>query len=372
MAIKVFSENVMKLFADCNTDSESMLNLMSDLACGRELFDAESGKVISKSEANAKILEFSRHVFGITDVKNKKEVRRAVRDNGRVWYDIIEDTIDERIDTRFEENGWFSDLVDRHNIADGDRQDFVIEKDTILSVAKGGVSHHDHILQQLGEGEVIPVPTMLYVVKVGADINRYLQGDIDWEKYITAVADAFIRQAQADVMNAINTLPNKVAPAAQFTGTGKLDTTTKDAFDEIVANVSDANGGADVMIMGVHTGLSKINALQEGAFAAPAQKESVMNTGNVGTYEGSDLVMIPNRFKDVTFTQKVLNPKLLLILPVVGDEGKFIKMVDEGDTVIVEKTERGDYVSDLMTHEAQRKMGMAVEIGRKIGIWTLP
>ena len=372
MAIKAFSENVMKLFADCNTDSESMLNLMADLACGRELYDAEAGAVISKAEANAKILEFSRHVFGITDVKDKKAMRRAIRDNGRVWYDIIEDIVDERINTAFDENDWFSDLVDRHNIADGDRQDFVIERDTILSVAKGGVSHHDHILQQVAEGEVIPVPTLLYVVKVGADINKYLQGDIDWEKYITAVADAFIRQAQADVFTNLNNLPNIVTPSAQFTGTGVLDATTKDAFDNIIANVSDANDGADVMILGVHTGLSKINALQTGAFAAEPQKNSVMNTGNVGVYEGSDLVMVPNRFKDVTFTQKLLNPKLLLILPVVGDEGKFIKMIDEGDTVIVEKTERGDYTSDLMTHEAQRKMGMAVEVGRKIGIWTLP
>jgi hypothetical protein len=97
-----------------------------------------------------------------------------------------------------------------------------------------------------------------------------------------------------------------------------------------------------------------------------------MNTGNVGTYEGSDLVMIPNRFKDVTFTQKVLNPKLLLILPVVGDEGKFIKMVDEGDTVIVEKTERGDYTSDIQTYEVQRHMGVGTILGRMLGLWTLP
>ena len=60
-----------------------------------------------------------------------------------------------------------------------------------------------------------------------------------------------------------------------------------------------------------------------------------------------------------------------MIIPVVGDAGKFVKFVDEGDTLILEKTDRGDYVSDIMTYEVQRHFGVATVLGRYFGQWTL-
>ena len=86
---KNFNEHTMAVFAANETNYEEVSNLMTDVALGREIYDAETGRVISKAEANAKILDFSRQVLGITDVKDRKEVRRAIRDNGRQWYDII-------------------------------------------------------------------------------------------------------------------------------------------------------------------------------------------------------------------------------------------------------------------------------------------
>lgn len=372
MALKTFSAEIMQIFADNNTDYESMNNLMQDLALGREMYDAENDRVLSKAEAEAKVLDFSRKIFRITDVNNKKEVRRAIRDNSRAWFDIIEDTIDATVTIGFGENGWFDELVDYRNIADGDRQDFEIEKETILAIAKGGVSHHDHIIQRIAPNETVSVPTILYVAKVGADINKYLVGQTNWDKLIQAISKAYIMQIQADVFTQINSAASLVTPSAGFVGTGALSSSTKDTFDEIVQNVSDANDGADVMILGVHTGLNKINALQDGAFAAPEQKDSVMKTGNVGWYEGSKLVLIPNRFKDASLTTKVFNSKLLLILPVIGDAGKFVKVVDEGDTIILEEKERGDHLSDIMTYEVQRKFGVASIVGKQFGVWTLP
>ena len=47
-------------------------------------------------------------------------------------------------------------------------------------------------------------------------------------------------------------------------------------------------------------------------------------------------------------------------------------MVDRGETLILTKDERGDYLSDIMTHEVQREYGVGTAIGRQIGIWTLP
>ena len=92
-----FSEHVNGVFAAMQTNYEAMNNLMQDVALGKEIYDTESDRIISKKEANDKIYQFSLKLLGIENVHDKKQVRRGFRDHGREWFDIIEDTIDARI-----------------------------------------------------------------------------------------------------------------------------------------------------------------------------------------------------------------------------------------------------------------------------------
>ena len=66
--MKKFNEHTMAVFAEMKTDYEGMTNLMLDVALGREIY--ADGEKISKSDANAKILDFSRKVLDITDIKD--------------------------------------------------------------------------------------------------------------------------------------------------------------------------------------------------------------------------------------------------------------------------------------------------------------
>lgn len=369
-----FSERVNGIFAAMDTNYEEMNNLMQDVALGREIYDEETGRAISKAEANAKILAFSKQVLGIEEGMSKKEVDRAFRDNGRAWFDIIEDTVDLRIVTGLQATDWFNDLVENKTIKYGDRQDFIVEtEDAVLSVAKAGTSHHDHAIQRLRGRQVITVPTELYAIKVGADINRYILGQEDWSKLVDAIAIAYEKEIQDQIFAEVDTIASKLPITdTRFINTGALSAGTKDDFDAIIENVSAANNGAEVVIMGTKSALSKISALADVQWGATAQKDSVMNTGNIGIYEGTKLVTIPNRFKDRSMNQKVFNPKRILILPVISDEGKFVKFIDEGETRILQKEETGDYLSDLMTYEVQRRFGVATVVGRQLGQWTLP
>lgn len=369
--MKTFNAHTMAVFADYGTDYEAISNLMTDVALGCEIYDDESGKIITKQEANAKILDFSRQVLGITDIHDAKAVRRAIRDNGREWMDIIEDTISIVVDTMFKESDFFNSLVDKKTIKFGDRQDFVIEdEDALFSIAKAGTSHHDHILQRLRGRQTITIPTELYVVKIGADINRYVLGDVDWSKWVSNIGRSFVAMIQeetyAELIQAVNALP------ARFKGTGTLDATTKATFDDIIQATSAANNGANVVIMGAKAALSKISGLADVNWAAKDQRDNVMNTGNIGIYEGTTLIEIPNRFKDKTYSQYVFDTDKLYIIPVIGEEGKFIKMVDEGDIEIFETLERDEkYVSDLQTYEVQRRMGFGLYVGRMFGYWDI-
>ncbi len=364
--MKNFSEHTKAVFAAMETTYDEMNNLMQDVALGREIYDAESDRKISKAEANAKILDFSRKVLGIEDIKNATEVRRAIRDNGRQWFDIIEDTVNVAVAVGLQENDWFNELVDRKTIGYHDRQDFYVENEAILSVAKAGTSHHDHVLQRLGVGQPISIPTELHVVKVGADINKYIAGQVDWSKLIDAITTAYIADIQKDVYSQVAVAVNQLP--ATFKGTGALN---KANFDNIIENVSLANNGAEVILMATRAGVNAINGIQTVQYIADFQKDNHANSGSIGIYEGNRIVVIPNRFTDNTMTSKIFADQIMMI-PVIGDAGKFIKYVEEGDIMISEIMDRDSkYTSDLQTYEVQRRYGTGVVLGRKFGAWTL-
>ena len=367
--VKTFSARVNAIFADMNADYDAMFSLMTDVALGREIID--NGIIIPKAEANRKILEFSHRVLEIGEDKSPKAIRRALEKNGREWFAVIEDVVDNVIETGLQESEWFETLVERKNLNYYDRQDFYIDTDAILAVGKAGVSHHNHALQRLGRGRTISLTPELYVVKVGADLNRFIVGQEDWNRLVGAIAIAFMKQIQGEVYDAVDTAATQLpVSSTDFVNTGVLSASTKAKFDAIVANVGDANPGAsEVIIMGTMPALQALNELEPISWISDIAKDSRYNLGRMGLYQGTRLVQIDNRYKDKTYTNKVFSDKKLLIVPAIGDAGRFVKMIDEGQTEI-ERTERGDFTSDLMTMEVQRRFGIGVVIGHQFGQWS--
>lgn len=362
-----FSAHVMSVFNEMETDYDAMNNLMTDVALGKVVFDEESGREISKAEAEAKILDFSRKVMKISDIRDRKHVRRAVRDNARAWFDCIEDTLSVTVKAGLEASEWFQILVEEKTINYGDRQDFYAEDDGVLAVSKIGESHHDHILQRLMSGQHYSIPVYRWGVKIGEDVNKYILGETSWEKMVSAITKAFILKIQeevyAEVKKAVTSLP-----ADKFKKSGDL---VKEQFDEIIENVSSING-TDVIIMGTKTALKKLNKLTEVDWISASQKEQVANTGILGSYEGVKLIEIPQRFKDKTLTTKLFSDKELYIIP--NTDNRFIKFVDEGDQEITEVTEKGEAngrQDDLMTLETQRRFGVAAVLAKHFGAWIM-
>ncbi len=366
-----FSAHVMSVFESMKTDYESMSNLMTDLALGRTMYDAEADKEITKAEANAKVLEFSRQILQISDIKDRKAVRRAIRDNGRAFYDIIEDTLDISVTTGLQEAEWFQTLVEDKSIAYGDRQDFYAEEDGVLAIAKVGESHHDHILQRLTAGQRYTISTARYGVAIGIDLNKYLLGETNFETMVAAITKAFILKIQeevyAEVKKAVASLPVNT-----FKGTGVLNASTKERFDAIIENVGSVNGSG-VIIVGTKTALRKLNGLADVNYISAAQKDAVAKTGILGDYEGTTLVEVPQRFTDKTLTTRLFDDNELYILPNV--DNRFIKFVDEGDTEVVETgTEKGmasGRNDDIKSYEVQRRFGVATVVAKNFGAWTI-
>ena len=345
---------------------EGFRNLSYDLAHGIEIFD-EDGSRVSKADADAKVRKYVFEILGINEKSTKRDRKRAMDKYGKELFEVIEEVIDIKVETGFKESEWFNQFVEERNIARGDSQEFWTDQKVVLAASKISGDHHDFTLQRLGSGESYTVTTSVYGIAVGADIDMYLAGRLDWAKLTDACAKAFVVQIQnemyAQVMNVGEKLP------AQWKGTGALGASTKDQFDTLLEDVAIANDNVPVIIMGTRTALKKLNALADVDWISLAQKEEMAKMGRLGSYEGVVLMEIPQRFELNNTTKKLVDSTKLLILPQV--ENKFVKFVDVGETEIYEVTEKGARMDDTMKYEVQRAMGIGTQIGCYFGVWQL-
>ena len=345
-------------------------NLMFDLATGRKIFDDSANREIGKDEANDKLRSIMFEKLGLNERSTEKQINRALKsERAAEFFEVIEEVIEKEVEYGWKDNEFFNNFVETRNLADGDRTDFWTDEDIILNVAKVSGDHHDYTAQRLASGSSYTVPTSRYAVKVGSDIRLFLTGRKNWSDFIDAVAKAYRKKIQdelyAEFMNAATKLP----VTAGFTGTGTLDKAKKDDFDNVLSNVAMANDVSSVVIMGTKTALKKLNALAGNGsvdWVANSQKESVAETGILGTYEGTTLLEIPQRFKDNKLAEKLVDSNVLLIFPVI--DYKPVKFIDGGETTL-EVSQAGDNMDDQQTYEAQRRMGVATIITRQFGQW---
>lgn len=194
-------------------------------------------------------------------------------------------------------------------------------------------------------------------------------GRRDWATLTDKIAEAFVIQIQneiyAEVMNAGEKLPVK----SQFNKTMAIEKANKDTFDTLIEDVSMANGNAEVYIMGTRTALKKLTAFADIDWISEDQKKEVASMGRLGSYEGTTLIEIPQRFANNDVTKKLVDSKKLLIM--AKTEDKFVKFVDVGDTEILETTEKGARMDDTMKYEVQREMGIYTQISRYFGVWNI-
>lgn len=80
-----FAANVQSVFNNDANDFMAFSQLLTDTARGTQ--------VVSKEEANAKIVEVFQNVLGIDKNSRPADVRRAVRRNQALVFDIIEETV---------------------------------------------------------------------------------------------------------------------------------------------------------------------------------------------------------------------------------------------------------------------------------------
>lgn len=121
--------------------------------------------------------------------------------------------------------------------------------------------------------------------------------------------------------------------------------------------------------MGTKSALSKLKNLADVNWIAKEDRTDHRNLGHVGIFEGTRVVEIPQVFAKNDTTTKMVDPNVLLIMPVA--DNKFIKLVYEGDAMIKDVTD--NTVNQDMTYEVKymTKLGVSTIIGRYFGTWNI-
>lgn len=255
------------------------------MAFNKLLVDTYNDKLIdlTKDEANAKIVEIFRKTIGCDETSSTAEIRKAIRRNQVQIYEILEEVIPDLLISGWNDNPFFREYVDVRNLALGDKNEFYVEDNSVLTVTKIANGHHDLIRQRLGAGKSFSVSTEWYGLKIYAEFERLTTGAEDWTSFVSKIVDAFNRYVNQALYEALISAGSTLG--AQWYKSSALSTATAETLRTLCMDVSMATG-SEVVIMGTRTALASVTALQNVDWASSEMKNEKYTTGRLGYWEG--------------------------------------------------------------------------------------
>lgn len=327
-----FDVNVKNVFNNDENDYTAFNQLMLD-------YNHDALEGVTAKEANKKIVEIFCNIIGCDEKSTKAEIRRGIRRNQAVLFDLIEVVIDDALVSGWEENPFFREFVEVKNLALHDKNEFYVPDNSVLSVMKVSGNHHDIIRQRLGAGKTFSVETSWYAVKVYAEFERLLTGLEDFGTLVGKITEAFDRYINQALYEAL--IGVGATLGSQWYKASVIDDTTKETLRTLVMDVSMATG-SEVVIMGTYAALSKVYDLTNVSWASGDMKNEKYTTGRFGYWEGIRLVELKQGFKLNDTTQYLIANDVLFIMP-VGVE-PMIKLVYEGDTQMYNVQDAGTHM----------------------------
>lgn len=281
-------------------------------------------------------------------------------------FSIIEELLSKTVVEGLQGDEFFMNMVDFRNVAEGDKNNFVVNDSNLFVVAKGADGTQAIRRQRLGGSSEIEIPTEMHYVRIYEELNRVLAGRVDFNDMVAKVSESYRRQ----LLNEIYALwsaatADQLGGAVYFPAAGSYNAAT---LLNLIEHVEAAAGGRPATLIGTKAAL---RVLQEGIQSEGA-KDELHSMGYYGKFYGTPCVAVPQRHK-VGFNGTVsanddgfvMDDKLITVI--AGDE-KPIKVVYEGDPLVI----MGDPMNNMdLTQEYLygEKYGMGIVLaGGNAGI----
>lgn len=359
-----FSANVKNAFDNDVNNYANFSQLLRDASTG--IF--QSG--ITSADANEMIREKFRLILGVDENATQREMRNAIELHRVEVFQVLSEIVDDMLTSGWQDNEFFDQFVEVRNLALMDTNEFETEDKTVLTVGKREGNHWNLDRQRLGLGEVFRVPTYWVGLAVYDEFERVMLGRADWSKLVSKIYEAMDTYVRQLVFEAVMSAGTQVLPGSdQFYKTAALEAAVHDTFVTMIEDVQAANRGAEVVIMGTKSALSKLNNLSDVNWRSNEDKTDHRNLGHVGIFEGTRVIEIPQVFAKNDTTTKMVDPNVLLIMPLA--DNKFVKLVYEGDSRIKEVTDNKELQDMTYEFKFMTKLGVSTLIGRYFATWNI-
>ena len=367
--LMTFDAHVREIFENNEAQFSAFNKLMVDASVNKY----EEG--ITAKDANDKIVKIFKQAIGVSENASKQEIRKAMkkRANLQVLFDLIEEVVPNLLKSGWAESPFFREFVEERYLEDGDQNIFYAEDNSILSVSKVSGNHWDIDRQRLGKGSTFSIETSTYGIAIYSEYEKLLCGLEDFATFVTKIYEAIDRFVNESIyqamISAADQLPGGTDGSGQWVKTGELDETAKATFLQLVEDVQMATGAGEVVIMGTKAALSKVTGLQNVEWISNEMKNERHTTGRMGMWEGIRLVEIKQGFALNDTTKKLVDDKILFVMPVM--DNKFIKLVNEGEPEMREVQD--NTLNQDMTYDYRYifKMGVGVVVNLIFGEWIL-
>jgi len=319
--------------------------------------DGYKGKVEKYSVAQSQELLMKALVEanGGSTVLDYKKIRDG-KCNG--LFTLIEEILSRTVVEGLQGDEYFNALVDFRNVAEGDKNLFLVEDKNLFVVAEAADGTQGIRRQRLGGVSETSIPTTLKVVRIYEELNRVLSGRVDFNDFINKVSESF-RQKLLDDIYALWS----GATAEQFGGVTYFP--TAGAYDEdelldLISHVEAAAGGKQATIIGTKKALRNLAP----SIQSDGSKNDLYNMGYYGKFYGTPVVAAPQRHK-IGSTEFVMDDDVITII--AGDD-KPIKVVYEGNPIVLmgDPMSNADFTQEYLYGE---KYGMGIVLaGGNAGI----
>lgn len=269
--------------------------------------------------------------------------------------EIIPVIIDEGIKTS---NNPLFNLVEYRNIAEGDVAEFDVEGKANFVVANAAAGIQGVRRQRIVDGGSVTVTTETKAVRVYENLGRLLAGRIDFAKFVDGVAKAYVDYVAEAAYTALKGLTTSTYGLnSTYVKSGSI---TEANLLTLIEHVEAATG-KKATLMGTKTALRKLGS--SITYSAELNSD-LYNDGFIGKFFGTSCVAVPQSHKVGTDTFAIQDDALY----VVAGEDKPIKVVNEGDGLMIE---RDATLNNDLTQEYVyiQKMGVGVLVAEKLGYW---
>ena len=237
---------------------------------------------------------------------------RKIRDGEcKGLFTIVETILSRTVVEGLQSNDFFNALVEFRNVAEGDKNLFIVEDDNLFVVSEIAAGTQALRRQRLGGSSETSIPTARKGVKIYEELNRVLSGRVDFNHFINKVAASFSNQLLEDI-NAVwmGATAEQMGGITYFPAAGAYD---EDELMELIAHVEAAASGKPATIVGTRKALRNLKpAMDSDGF-----KNDMYNQGYVGKFYGTPVVCLPQRHK-IGSTEFTMSDDFLTII--AGDQ----------------------------------------------------